>query len=160
MIPPYQQDEAEFDVHELSKRKRTRRSKLDTRSPADFVSEGERVKAAAFYWLVRQQKGRIPSYKLMQEFLFANRISGLFERLPLRPAVIYSVYRALYPGPCEVAACCWTVKASSTYRFAFLSHLNSAAHLAQHFRVDTRDVIHEARALKVAMALANDEDEA
>ena len=154
MIPPYQMAlELDVDV----KPKRTRRSKLDTRTPADFVPEEKRVRVAALYWLTRQ--GKPPRYDpyvgLLEES--AGFDYGLLVRLPWRASMTYTSYKAVRPAPNEVAACCWSVTTSGKYPHSFFSHVNSAAHLAQHFRVDVRDVIHEARALKVAIAIAGNQ---
>ena len=155
VIPPYQA--TQYD--ELAVRpKRSRRSKLDTRTPADFVPEEKRVKVAALYWLTRQ--GKPPRYDPYVGLLgeCAGFDCQLLVRLPWHASMTYTSYKAVRPAPNEVAACCWSVTTSAKHPYSFYSHVNSAAHLAQHFHVDVRDVIHEARALKVVLALASDED--
>ena len=157
VIPPYQAAaELDTDVDVAVRPKRTRRSKLDTRTPADFVPEEKRVKVAALYWLMRQE--RQLDYRLLELFDGTEVVRGIAARLPLRASMIYTSWKAARPAPNEVAACCWSVATSAKNPYSFYSHVNSAAHLAQHFRVDVRDVIHEARALKVVLALASDED--
>ena len=161
VIPPYQELELEPEL--VQRQKRTRRSKLDMRSPADFVSEGQRVRVAALYWLMRQQHGPRrgydhSTYAEIRAQLVELVDTSLFNRLTWRASVVFTSSKEARPMPSEVAACCWSVTTSASHPYSFYSHVNSAAHLAQHFRVNVRDVIHEARALKVVLALASDED--
>ena len=72
--------------------------------------------------------------------------------------MVHTNYKAVRPAPCEVAPCCWSVMPSGKYLHSFYSHVNSAAHLAQHFRVNARDVIHEARQWQIAAALSDGEE--
>lgn len=146
-----------------AKPKRTRRSKLDTRAPADFVKEDERAYVAALYWIFRRELKSRP-YKLTEcrkaRLALLDVNIEVQWRLTLYPAIVRDYSGTYAPQASEVAPCCWSVKTSSTYKTSIFSHLNSAAHLAQHFRVDVRDVIREARALRVAFAIAEDNDDA
>ena len=170
MIPSYQADleRDELAMESPPKRKRTRRSKLDMRIPADFVPEEQRVKVAAVYWLLRQHQhhaavhGKVRDWRNYEALIKLLDVADkrLFTRFPWRASMFFTSWKAPRPAPCEVAACCWSVTTSAAHLYSFYSHVNSAAHLAQHFRVDTQDVIHEARALKVVMALMKDDVEA
>ena len=146
--------------------KRQRRATLDMRTPADIVPPEYRTKVAASYWLTRLASPKKYRHKGGSTMLITVALmlrpdhttllwqAELFKRLYPRASVLYTSYRMCMPTPQEVAACCWSVKTYATYRSSFFSHLNSAAHLAQHFGVNARDIIHEARQWQIAVALS------
>lgn len=152
MVPSYQN----FDAEPLPKRRR--RAKLDTRRPADIVPPELCVKIAAAYWLMRRSRDWRPFHATLSPYQEAEWRSELMNRLPARTGVMYDANRVAWPTPAEVAACCYSVRTSATYRYAFFGHLNSAAHLAQHFGVAAKDVIHEARMTMIASALSVEGD--
>lgn len=151
------------DDIDLSTPRRTRRAKLDTRAPADYVPEQERVRIAAMYYLLRSKKKVKEPYwtitPLWKRYERELWFGPLLCRLSRTPMTLQDRFGVVYPRPEEVAPCCWSVRTSGQFKFAFMSHLRSAAHIAQHFRVDARSVVVEARLNAIADALNVEEDE-